>query len=410
LKLHTLLFKELQHRRLNALISVLSIVLALTSIIAAMETMHRFDRDTEQQLDALTAETDATMRQLNDQIRKTMKGLGFNIHIYPAEQNLADVYANGFASSTMPQDTVNKLADSPIVTINHLLPQLSRRMLWQEKNAEIMLIGVDGQVPIAHRNPTKPIMQPVQSGTAVIGSELATNHSLKVGDAIFLNGTALTINKVHPARGNIDDITIWIPLDTVQAMLNLPNQISSILALGCNCASIDRLGEIRAELSKIIPNTQIIEVESKALARAETRNQVKVDSEKTRQDILNARNASRAERQQFLSILTPLILLGSLVGLFTLCLFNVRERRAEIGTLLSIGVPTSKLFGLFLGRAVLLGAAGAALAAIICIGVGYPPSHYWHLLLLAPFLTLLSAWLPTLAALSEDPVTILKQN
>ena len=410
MKLRTLLFKELQHRKLNALISVLSIVLALSSIIAAMETMHRFDRDTEQQLDTLTEETDATMLQLNDQIRKTMKGLGFNVHIYPAEQNLAEVYAHGFASSTMPEDYVNKLAASPIITINHLLPQLSRRILWKEKNAEIMLIGVDGQVPISHRDPKKPIMQPVKSGTAVVGSELAAAHSLKVGDAISLNGTALTINKVHPQRGTIDDITVWIPLDTAQAMLNLPGQINSILALGCNCTTIDRLGEIRAELTKIIPNTQIIEVESKALARAETRKQVKVDSDKTRQDILNARNTSRAERQQFLSILTPLILLGSLVGLFTLCLFNVRERRAEIGTLLSIGVPTSKLFGLFLGRAVLLGVAGALIAAIICIGLGYPPSRYWHLLLLAPFLTLLSAWIPTLAALSEDPVTILKQN
>lgn len=375
-----------------------------------METMRRFDQATESQLDVLTKDTDATMKKLNDQIRKTMKGLGFNVHIYPAEQDLAEVYANGFASSTMPLDYVNKLAESPIVTINHLLPQLSRRVLWKEQNAEIMLIGVDGQVPISHRDPKKPIMQPVRSGTAVIGSELASKHKLKKGDSITLNGYDLTVSKVHSARGSIDDITVWIPLDTTQKMLQLPGQINSILALGCNCASIDRLGEIRAELQKVIPNTKIIEVESKALARAEARNKVKADSEVQRATIVKARNQSRQEREKFLGVLTPLILLGSLVGLFTLCLFNVRERRAEIGTLLSIGIGSGKLFSLFLGRAVLLGIAGAAVTAIACLGFNYPLCQYWQLLLLAPILTLLSAWIPTLSALREDPVTILKQN
>jgi putative ABC transport system permease protein len=410
LKLHTLLFKELKHRKIGALISVLTIALALISIIASMETMRRFDQATESQLDVLTKDTDATMKKLNNQIRKTMKGLGFNVHIYPAEQDLAEVYANGFASNTMPLDYVNKLAESPIVTINHLLPQLSRRLLWKEKNAEIMLIGVDGQVPISHRDPKKPIMQPVKSGTAVIGSELATKFDIKKGDPIALNGYDLIVSKVHSPRGSIDDITVWIPLDTTQEMLNLPGQINSILALGCNCASIDRLGEIRAELQKVIPNTKIIEVESKALARAEARNKVKADSEVQRVSIVKARNQSRHEREKFLGILTPLILLGSLAGLFTLCLFNVRERRAEIGTLLSIGVGSGKLFSLFLGRAVLLGCAGAIVTILACLALNYSLSQSWQLLLLAPILTLLSAWIPTLSALREDPVTILKQN
>ena len=410
MKLHTLILKELKHRKVGALISVLTIAVSLVTIIASMETMRRFDGATEAQLDVLTKETNATMGKMNDQIRKTMKGLGFNVHIYPAEQDLAEVYANGFASNTMPMDYVNKLAESPIVTINHLLPQLSRRLLWKERNEEIMLIGVDGQVPISHRDPKKPIMQPVKNGTAVIGSELALKFALKKSDSIMLNSHEFIVSKVHSARGNIDDITVWIPLSTTQEMLGLPGQINSILALGCNCASIDRLGEIREELQNIIPNTKVIEVESKALARAEARNKVKADSEIQRASIVNARNQSRQGREKFLGILTPLILLGSLVGLFTLCLFNVRERRAEIGTLLSIGVGSGKLFGLFLGRAVVLGCAGALLSILVCLALDYDLSEYWQLLILAPVLTVFSAWIPTLAALREDPVTILKQN
>lgn len=399
-----LILKELQHRKLGAVISVITIAIALTCIIAAMETMRQFDAHTESQLAELQKKTDATTKTLNDQIRRTMKGLGFNVHIYPANQDLAEVYAKGYASNTMPESYTQKLADSSIVSVNHLLPRLSRRILWKEQNTEIMLIGVDGQVPIAHRNPKKPIMQPVAKGTVIVGSQLAKKYHLQPNQPLTLNGQPFTISKIHAPRGTIDDITLWIPLKSAQNMLNLPGQINAILALGCNCASLDRLGTIRKELTAILPDTQVIEIESKALARAEARKKVSEKSEATRQDILANRTRSREERASFLSILTPLILIGSLTGLFTLCLFNVRERRSEIGTLLSMGIPSRHIFTLFLGRALIIGVAGTLATLIIILALGYPIHLYWQLAFLAPILTLISAWLPTLTASRHDPL------
>ncbi len=405
----SLIIKELRLRKLGAIISVITIVIALICVIASMETMRQFDLRTEKQLADLDAKTEATTKKLNDQIRRTMKGLGFNIYIYPAQQDLAEVYAQGYASKTMPESYAKKLADSAIVTVNHLLPQLSRRTIWKEKNAEIMLIGVDGQVPIAHRDPKKPIMHPIPPGSVIVGSELARHYHLKVNQTISLNGKQLKITKIHPPRGTIDDITLWAPLKTVQSMLHLPHQINAILALGCNCASIDRLGSIRKELNAILPDTQIIEVESKALARAEARSKVREESNITRQNILANRAESRKSRTSFLAILTPLIFVGSLTGLFTLCLFNVRERRSEIGTLLSIGVPSEKIFLLFLGRAFLIGIAGSLVTLGVIMVLGYPLKQYGYLTLLAPILTLLSAWIPTLIASRHDPIITLKQ-
>lgn len=406
----SLIIKEIQHRKLGAAISVITIAVALTSIIASMETMRKFDLHTEEQLASLSRKTDATTKKLNDQIRRTMKNLGFNIHIYPANQDLAEVYAKGYASNTMPESYATTLANSNIVTVNHLLPRLSRRILWKEKNAEIMLSGVDGQVPISHRNPQKPIMHPVPHGSVIVGSQLALQYQLKKDQTLSLNGKSFTISKIHDPRGTIDDITLWIPLKPAQVMLNSPNQINAILALGCNCASIDRLGTIRKEISAILPDTQVIEIESRALARAETRNKVAEESEVTRQNIIANRSRSRRDRESFLSLLTPLILLGSLTGLFTLCLFNVRERRPEIGTLLSMGIPSSRIFALFLGRALIIGSAGTIFTLAVTATIGFPLTHYWHLTLLAPILTILSAWLPTLTASRQDPLITLKQD
>ncbi len=71
------------------------------------------------------------------------------------------------------------LPESEIVTVNHLLPQLSKRVRWEEQNRSILLIGVEGQVPIAHRSKKKPIMNPLTLGTINLGYDLHEPLGLK---------------------------------------------------------------------------------------------------------------------------------------------------------------------------------------------------------------------------------------
>ena len=89
------------------------------------------------------------MQKLEDDIRKSMKGLGFNIYIFPEGQDLSEVYSKGYASKTMPEEYVYKLANSNIVTVNHLLPTLTQSLEWPEYQRQIVLIGIRGQVPIS---------------------------------------------------------------------------------------------------------------------------------------------------------------------------------------------------------------------------------------------------------------------
>ncbi|MFC4990810.1 ABC transporter permease [Rubritalea tangerina] len=236
MKIHQLILKELKLRKLGASLSILTIVIALTSIIAALHAMRQFDIETQTQLGALTQQTDARVKKMNDQIRKTMKGLGFNVHIYPSQQDLSEVYANGYASNTMPYNYVERLAESPIVTINHLLPQLSRRTLWKEQNREIMLIGVDGQVPISHRDPKKPIMSPVKPGQAVIGSELATQLNLKKDKpSRSMIIPTLLVRSTHNAAISTTSLSgshsqMYKPCSTFQTK-STPSSLSAAIAL-----------------------------------------------------------------------------------------------------------------------------------------------------------------------------------
>jgi putative ABC transport system permease protein len=242
----------------------------------------------------MQAKLAADMKAYEDSVRKTMKGLGFNVYIFPEGQELSEVYSQGFASKTMPEDYVNTLANSKIVTVNHLLPTLTRKLKWPEEERTVILIGIRGEVPLAHRDPKKPLIDPVKKGHLVLGYELHRSLGLSEGNATNFMGRKFKVEKCHSERGSKDDITIWMHLSDCQELLKEKGRINAIKALECNCASIDRLGEIRREIAKLLPGTKVIETESKALVRAEAR----IKAKKFAEDSIKAKQAASAKLKE----------------------------------------------------------------------------------------------------------------
>ncbi|MEJ6729871.1 MAG: hypothetical protein QNK83_11965 [Akkermansiaceae bacterium] len=396
---------EIKHRKFNFILATLAVTAAVSVWLFAKNSLAEFDRNTEAQLTVLEEKTNVEMKALEDDIRKTMKGLGFNVYLFPAGEELWQIKERGYSEKTISQNSVNKLAESKIVTINHLLPQLSRRVQWQEKERSILLIGVEGQVPIAHRSKKKPIMDPLAPGSINLGHDLHQSLGIKKGDTLTLNGKNYTVAQTFPPRNFLDDGSAWIHLDEAQEIFGLENQINAILALGCNCASIDRLGEIRAEISAILPDLQIIELGSSALVRAEARNKAGDRARSAKQTILESRQTARTERARFSGVQNPIIAAGAFLALAYLAFVNVRERLSEIGTLRAIGVSHLKIATLLLTRAALIGLLATVLVFIISMvtSIALPPIAW----LLVPLVSAAAAWLPTLYALTKDPVTIL---
>ena len=396
---------EIKHRKFNFILATLAVTAAVSVWLFTKNSLAEFDRNTEAQLTVLEEKTNVEMKALEDDIRKTMKGLGFNVYLLPAGEELWQIKERGYSEKTISQNSVNKLAESKIVTINHLLPQLSRRVQWQEKERSILLIGVEGQVPIAHRSKKKPIMSPLAPGSINLGHDLHQSLGIKKGDTLTLNDKKYTVAQTFPPRNFLDDGSAWIHLDEAQEIFGLENQINAILALGCNCASIDRLGEIRAEISAILPDLQIIELGSSALVRAEARNKAGDRARSAKQTILESRQTARTERARFSGVLNPIIAAGAFLALAYLAFVNVRERLSEIGTLRAIGVSHLKIATLLLTRAALIGLLATVLVFIISMvtSIALPPIAW----LLVPLVSAAAAWLPTLYALTKDPVTIL---
>jgi len=310
-KLGRLFRRELRFRWGHGLLGLLAVALTV-GVVATVQMRLDWERaDTTRVLEGNRQEVEDLFDTLEDEMRKITKAMGFNVMVLPAEQNLADFYANDFAAKTMPEEYVPTLANAGIITVQHLIPILQKKVFWDEQNSTTMAIGDRDEVPLADSVPKSPLLQPVPAGGIVLGYEHHANKDWKAGDTIAFQGQEFVIHELKPQRGNKDDITLWIPLDTAQTLFDKEGEINAILALQCKCAWAD-IAKVRGELVSILPGTQVIEFSGRALARAEARNQ----AAETKKEVLEQENRNRTElllgEERFASTLIPLHSLGTM--------------------------------------------------------------------------------------------------
>ena len=410
-----LILREIGYRKLSFALGVLSAAFAVGSLMTQVTVLRRHDARTEQIVADRQAETQQRLAVLEDDYRKLTLKMGFNVLILPKDQNLADLYADDFASKTMPEEYATRLAKSRVATLNHILPSLQQKVKWPERERTVLLMGVRGEAYIQSAK-QKPLLEPVAAGTMILGHELAAGLQLKPGDTTVLLGRSFTVAKINPERGNKDDITIWINLAEAQALLDKPGQINAIMALDCTCDTLDRLSRIRAEIGRILPDTQIIEFASQAIARAEARQRAGAEAQAAIEQEKSSRAKLRAEREAFAAVFVPVAVLGAAVWIGFLAFANVRERTVEIGILRALGLRSQQVLILFLSRALAIGFAGALLGFAVGILVSWPalPSAQlpWLpvVLLASPLLAALASWLPALMAAQQDPADILNKE
>ncbi len=407
-----LLLSEIWYRKLNFALSLLAVVMASTLFVASPVLVEGYGRQTADELAAL-----------ENQTRKLMRDMGFNLMIVHQDTDMSDFWAEDFASEDMPQEYVDRLAqDERLTLVTHLVATLQKRIEWQHRT--VLLVGYLPEVPQPHRPATAfakrwgekktPMGYDIAPGTAVLGHELGVGR--KAGETIEVLGEGFEIAEILPVRGSKEDITIAVHLQDAQRLLKRDNppRINQILALGCQCSG-DRLGQIREQLAEVLPETQITEFQSIALARAEQRDAVK-----------HSRERVQGFLETLAAVLTPGVVLASAVWVGLLALANVRERRIEIGIFRALGKSSTTIACLFLGKAALLGLLGAAVGSLLGTWAGYwlgvrvldVPGDYFGTpygmlagaLIGAPLIAALASYLPTLAALTQDPAVVLQDH
>lgn len=421
-----LILKEIAHRKLSFALGLFSVLIAVACLVGALTLLSAHDLRTEKIVEAKEAATREEMIRMEDDYRRIMRKLGYNVLILHKDQDIADLHARGYATNYFPEEWVERLIEGEIQTLNHLLPVLQQKIRWPEQGREVIVTGIRGQVPMLFRRIQRsPIMEPVPEGKMDVGETVARSLNVDSGDKVKLLGREFVINKQFPRRGNQDDNTIWINLRQAQEILNRPGEINGILALECVCTP-DSLGKITKEVTDLLPDTQVFEFSSLVIARAEARNRAAETHKMAIEQEKANRAALRQAREGMASVLAPLVMIGCMIWILALTFGNVRERRSEIGIMRALGIRSRQIMVAFIGKALLMGAAGALMGFPIGLLIGslwgeqelvrLNPVQLFDLplfiavLLAAPVLAGIAAWAPAVLAADQDPAMVLREE
>ncbi len=377
-----LILKEVLHRKLNFLISVLGVVVAVTLLVF------------------FTTSSNASRRET----ALLMRNIGLNLRIIPRQTDMNRFWREGFSEHTMPEAFLERLSQARGLNYAHMVGALHKRVEWRGR--PVILSGLAPEVSAPGK--PKPVMSfNIKPGTVYVGFELARDLGLKKGMTVDLLGESFAIARCLAESGTDDDVRIYAALSDVQRLVKLPGRINEIKALNCVCLTTEKdpLEMLRAQLERILPEAKVLQMRA----------------------IAHARKQQRLMIERYLAFILPFVLVVSVAWVGLLAMMNVRERRQEIGILRAIGHGSGKIASLFLGKAVLVGALGAVVgfAAGTGLALVFGPDIfrisaaksiqplYWLLaasMLGAPLFAMLAGLIPTTVAVTQDPAVTLSQE
>ncbi len=378
-----LILKEMWQRKLNFFLSLIAIVIAASLFVSFFTTGE--------------ASKNETIRIMRD--------IGFNLRIIPEKTDMEKFWQRGYSEYTMPESHVYELASHGGISYAHMTAILEKKVIWQDR--EIFLTGIAPELSPPGKKKT-PMIFSIERGSVYIGFEIAQSLGFRKGETIDIFGKPFTIAQSLSESGSVDDIRIYAHLHDVQSLLNMENRINEIKALQCLCVvenkNLSNQELLRNQLAKILPDAKAILI----------------------QNIASARENQRMMAERYFGFIIPFIVIVCMSWIGILAMLNVRERRQEIGIMRALGYGSGKIAALFLGKAVAVGLIGAVFGFGIGTGLAlmFGPSIfkvtasmitpqikllYWAVIV-SPAVCALSVFIPTMAAVAQDPAITLMEE
>ena len=382
----SLILKEIRHRKVNFMLALLAVVIAVALFVAFVATGRAYRRQT----------------------RLLMRDMGQNLRIIPKETSIDEFWSLGYSEHTMPEEYVHRFASLSGYSYTHLTATLQQKKVWQDMN--IILTGILPEVLPLDKQQQKPMTFSVKPGTVYVGFEVAQNLNIKAGDKIDIFGKPFTVVKCLSRSGSKDDICVYGNLHDIQSILNLEGRINEIKALECLCliesskTEIDPFVMAQQQLAEILPEGKVILL----------------------QGIAEIRQKQRAAMEGYLAFIMSFIVITCGVWIGVLAMMNVRERQQETGIMRALGYGLGRITLLLLGRSVIVGLFGAVFGFVLGTGLAlrFGPEIFkvtsaaikteyslllWSLIA-APVFACICSFIPTAYAVSVDPAVTLRQE
>lgn len=418
MNLFQLLKREICYRKLNFALSLTSVALGVACVSGTVLMLRVFDQETEQALTTMAQNSRSAWDKFQEEMRKDMLSMGFNLMILHKDYNLSSPPDQ---ARYLPESYIQRLAESRLATINHVLPFLQQKVWWPERKRWVTLVGTTGEVYV-QSGQQKPMLPRVQKDHAILGFAIHQSLNVKTGDELALCGRTFTVQECRPAKGFDEDEQIWIPLADSQEILDKKGLITGMLAVNCQCAPKDLI-KIHREVGALLPDTRVVEHNSQLVARANVRSKSALEADQALARETAMREQLKEKRLSFAAILLPLVAMVSIAWLAFLVWSNVQQRRAEIGILSAMGVPPGRILLLFIAKAVVVGFIGSLIG--FCLGVAFAvmqaglttrmlqPADAGDAAIYmaaAVMMSVVGSWVPAMLASRIDPAVTLREE
>ncbi len=233
----------------------------------------------------------------------------------------------------------------PEIDSGALVPELiTQGTIYPEGRMQSVLIkGIDPQQRLL-RLPTQKLDTAVGAVPAIIGSNMAKDNRLKIGDYVTLrwrdtNGTFDATDIIITSIFNtnvptVDVSQVWIPLKKLQSMMSLPGE-ATIITYGDKDQSPAQLSGWKLKTFKALVADLEKMIKTKSVGQ---------------------------------SIFYSILLLLAMLAIFDTQVLSIFRRQKEIGTYIALGYTRHEVVGLFTVE----GTMHAILAAIAAAIYGIP--------------------------------------
>ena len=211
----SLIFKELLHRKVSFLLSLVAAIAAVALCVAISMTQSAAQNET----------------------RRTTRDIGSNIFIIPKAADEFDYFNTGFSEQTMPEETVHEMAQAPNISYNHLIATLTQEITIEGR--KVRLVGLSGALHPPGRRKKSKMGFAIKKGHVYVGYRIAEVLSAKKNDDVQFLDRQWTVERIEPEKGTIEDITIFGELSDVQQALEQQGRINEIKAIDCLCLTAD---------------------------------------------------------------------------------------------------------------------------------------------------------------------------
>lgn len=394
MRLTSVAFREIAHRRGSLVSGLVAITLGIAVIVG------------------IRAVTSAS----EDAVAVRLDSLGANVLVLPQGASVDDYHTADIDAPTFPEEYIELMVSSALLGVENISPKLTRRLKVHEKPVVLtgilpdhevaskptwQLDGFASEAPVhvctGHLGPRadeRLQRKPVESLAAdecLVGEAAASRLDVGPGDTLTVEGRELTVSRVLPSTGTVDDDRVFMHLHEMQSLLGIGRQISAIEVMGC-CSAISE--GLLSKLRNVLPDTRVTGIAQIVSTQVET---------------------NRLMDRLSWGILLIVLLVGGLsIGNFMWA--NVSQRRREIGILRMIGAPRSSILALLLVKALVLGVAGGvlgyAIGTIVVVLLGEPvlgldvralPAWAAGAVLLATLVAIAGSLLPAWLASRFDP-------